>query len=141
VQYGFEFAHVRIQFLDTTDDKEYDVIILLEALTSEAPNVPRARLKELFFEIEKDFSHERNKRKRYQLILKNPYFNALQVKYANAITVHKSQGGQWENVFIDYGFIPEEMKTNGYLRWLYTAITRSSKRLFLVNFPEELIEL
>lgn len=140
VQYGFEFAHVRIQFLDTTDDKEYDVIILLEALTSEAPNVPRARLKELFFEIEKDFAHERNKRKRYQMILKNPYFNALQVKYANAITVHKSQGGQWENVFIDYGFIPEEMKTNGYLRWLYTAITRSSKKLFLVNFPEELME-
>jgi exodeoxyribonuclease-5 len=138
-QYGFEFAHVRIQFSDTIDEKEYDVIILLEALISESPNIPRARLKELFFEIEKDYSHERNKSKRYQQILKNPYFNALQVKYANAITVHKSQGGQWEHVFIDYGFIPEEMKNRGYLRWLYTAVTRATKKLYLVNFPEELM--
>lgn len=138
-QYGFEFAHVRIQFSDTIDEKEYDVIILLEALVSESPNIPRARLKELFFEIEKDYFHERNKSKRYQQILKNPYFNALQVKYANAITVHKSQGGQWEHVFIDYGFIPEEMKNRGYLRWLYTAVTRATKKLYLVNFPEELM--
>jgi len=140
VQYGFDFAHVRIQFLDTNDDKEYDVIILLEALISESPNIPRARLKELFFEIEKDYAHERNKSKRYQQIMKNPYFNALQVKYANAITVHKSQGGQWEHVFIDYGFIPDEMKNSGYLRWLYTAVTRATKKLYLVNFPEELLE-
>jgi len=139
-QYGFDFAHVRIQFLDTNDEKEYDVIILLEALISESPNIPRARLRELFFEIEKDFIHERNKSKRYQQIMKSPYFNALQVKYANAITVHKSQGGQWEHVFIDYGFIPDEMKNNGYLRWLYTAVTRATKKLFLVNFPEELID-
>jgi exodeoxyribonuclease-5 len=72
--------------------------------------------------------------------MKNPYFNALQVKYANAITVHKSQGGQWEHVFIDYGFIPDEMKNSGYLRWLYTAVTRATKKLYLVNFPEELLE-
>lgn len=138
-QYGFDFAHVRIQFSDTNDEKEYDVIIMLEALISESPNIPRARLKELFFEIEKDFLHERNKSKRYQQILKNPYFNALQVKYANAITVHKSQGGQWEHVFIDYGFIPEEMKNRRYLRWLYTAVTRATKKLYLVNFPEDLM--
>jgi len=140
-QYGFEFAHVQIQFLDSSDENEYDVIILLEALISESPNVPRTRLRELFFEIEKDFLHERNKSKRYQQILKSPYFNALQVKYANAITVHKSQGGQWEHVFIDYGFIPDEMKNNGYLRWLYTAVTRATKKLYLVNFPDELLGL
>jgi len=119
--------------------RSYDVIILLEALVSESPNIPRARLKELFFEIEKDYSNEKNKSKRYQQILKNPYFNALQVKYANAITVHKSQGGQWEHVFIDYGFIPDEMKNENYLRWLYTAVTRATQKLYLVNFPEELL--
>jgi len=137
-QYGFDFAHLRIRFLNTDEENEHKVIVLMEAIFSEAANLPRARLKELFFEIEKDYLHERNKKKRFAQILKNPYFNALQVKYANAVTVHKAQGGQWENVFVDYGFVPDEMKNEGYLRWLYTAVTRATKRLFLINFPEEL---
>ena len=137
-QYGFDFAHLRIRFLNTEDDNEHKVIVLLEAILSDSANLPRSRMKELFFEIEKDYAHERNKKKRYASILKNPYFNALQVKYANAVTVHKAQGGQWENVFVDYGFVPDEMKNFGYLRWLYTAVTRATKRLYLINFPEEL---
>jgi exodeoxyribonuclease-5 len=94
-------------------------------------------LKKLFYEIEKDFLHEKSKKKRYQQILKSPYFNALQVKYAQAVTAHKSQGGQWESVFVDYGFIPENMDKAGYLRWLYTCITRAKKRLYLINFPAD----
>ena len=73
-------------------------------------------------------------------MLKNPYFNALQVKYAHAVTVHKAQGGQWAHVYVDYGYLPEERKNESYLRWLYTAITRSSKKLFLLNFPADFFE-
>ncbi|MEY3439212.1 MAG: hypothetical protein RL265_1797, partial [Bacteroidota bacterium] len=80
---------------------------------------------------------EKNKKKRYALILENPYFNALQIKYAYAITCHKSQGGQWENVYIDQGYIAPEMLNSEYYRWLYTAVTRASEKLFLVNFPDD----
>jgi exodeoxyribonuclease-5 len=94
-------------------------------------------MKELFFAVEQDYLHEKNKKKRYELILKNPYFNALQVKYAYAITCHKSQGGQWAHVYIDQGFIDPESINREYHRWLYTAITRASEKLYLVNFPKE----
>jgi exodeoxyribonuclease-5 len=78
--------------------------------------------------------HERNKRKRYDLILKNPYFNALQVKYAYAVTCHKAQGGQWASVFVDQGYLEAENINEDYRKWLYTAITRATDKLFLVNF-------
>ena len=97
-------------------------------------------MRTLFFEIEKDYPGERNKRKRYQLILKNPYFNALQIKYAYCITAHKAQGGQWETVFVDFGFIPENMEKQEYIRWLYTCVTRAKTTLYLLNFPEDYFE-
>ena len=80
--------------------------------------------------------HERNKRKRYELIMKDPYMNALQVKYAYAVTCHKSQGGQWASVFVDQGFLTEDMLDKSYFRWLYTALTRATDRVYLVNFNE-----
>ena len=135
--YGFDFIRAIMQFVDYPDVAEIEVILLPETLNSEGPNLPRERMKELFFAIEKDYEHERNKRKRYDLIMKNPYFNALQVKYAYAVTCHKSQGGQWASVFIDQGYITEEMMTNDYYRWLYTALTRATERVYLVNFSEE----
>jgi len=138
--YGFHFAHLVIEFTESLPNMELDVIVHLETLLSESPNLDRKRMKELFAEIEKDFMHERNKQKRFQKVVKSPYFNALQVKYAYAVTVHKAQGGQWENVFVDYGFLPDEMKDFAYVRWLYTAITRSKSNLFLVNFPDEFFE-
>ena len=82
--------------------------------------------------------NEKNKRKRYQLILKDPYFNALQIKYAYAVTCHKAQGGQWENVFIDSGFLDDDSWNQDMFRWLYTALTRASQKVYLLNFPENL---
>ena len=135
--YGFEFVTAEIYFVDYPDEKPMELILNLEALTVEAPSLSRDRLKTLFFEIEKDYYQEKNKKKRYQLILKNKYFNALQVIYSNAVTAHKAQGGQWESVFIDFGFLPEQMRNENYIRWLYTCITRSKKQVYLLNFPDE----
>lgn len=138
--YGFEFAHVIIRFIDYDMLPEMEVIVFLASLQAEAPSIPRDKLKELFFAIEQDYLHERNKKKRYELILKNPYFNALQVKYAYSITCHKSQGGQWETVFIDQGYLPPESLDASHYRWLYTAVTRASKQIFLINFPNDYFE-
>lgn len=135
--YGFEFAQLSVIFPDYEHLGEQDLIVHIESLNAEGASLSRNRLKELFFEVEKDYSYELNKKKRYELILANPYFNALQVKYAYAITCHKSQGGQWEQVFIDVGYLPEDLDKDEYNRWLYTAITRAKSKVFLVNFPEE----
>jgi exodeoxyribonuclease-5 len=138
--YGFEFAKIIVRFTDFSNIDEKELLVLTETLQSEGPSLTRARLKELFFAVEQDYMHEKNKRKRYQLILKDPYFNALQVKYAYAVTCHKSQGGQWAHVFIDQGFVDDESINTEYYRWLYTALTRASKKAFLVNFPDEYFE-
>lgn len=135
--YGFEFARVVIQLEDYPEEPETEVLLLLESINCEGSSVSRDRLKTLFFEIEKDYLQEKNKRKRYDKILKDPYFNALQVKYAYAVTCHKSQGGQWSAVFIDPGFLTQEMINEDYYRWLYTAITRATEKVYLVNFPDD----
>jgi exodeoxyribonuclease V len=135
--YGFEFARILVTFPDYEQLGEQEVIIHIESLTTEGASLSRERLKELFFEVEKDYLYETTKKKRYELILANPYFNALQVKFAYAVTCHKSQGGQWEQVFIDVGYLPEDMDLEEYNRWLYTALTRAKSKVFLINFPEE----
>ena len=135
--YGFHFVHLEILFLDYPDETEKTVIVMTEAILEEAPNLKREKLKELFYTIEQDYLYEKNKQKRFQLVLKNPYFSALQVKYAYAVTVHKAQGGQWKHVFLDYGFVPDELKNENYIPWLYTALTRASEKLFLLNFPDD----
>jgi exodeoxyribonuclease-5 len=136
-QYGFEFVHVDLSFVDYPEVPSITVIVHTASLTEESPNLKRDKLSQLFYAIEKDFSDERVKNKRYQKIMKSPYFNALQIKYAHAVTVHKAQGGQWKHVYIDYGFIPEEMKSKNYLRWLYTSVTRATEKLTFLNFPKE----
>ncbi|MEN9400511.1 MAG: hypothetical protein RL632_1614 [Bacteroidota bacterium] len=135
--YGFEFAKIIVRFTDFSAIDEKELLVLTETLQTEGPSLSRARMKELFFAVEQDYMHEKNKRKRYQLILKDPYFNALQVKYAYAVTCHKSQGGQWAHVFIDQGYVDEESINTEYYRWLYTALTRASEKAFLVNFPDD----
>jgi exodeoxyribonuclease-5 len=135
--YGFEFAKIIVRFTDFSNVDEMELLVLTEALQTEGPSLTRSRMKELFFAVEQDYMHEKNKRKRYQLILKDQYFNALQVKYAYAVTCHKSQGGQWAHVFIDQGYVDEESINTEYYRWLYTALTRASEKAFLVNFPDE----
>ncbi len=135
--YGFRFAEVRVRFIDYPEEMEKDILVLLDTLTVEGPNLPRADMKKLFFEIGEDYNDEKNKRKRFEKILKNPYFNALQVKYAYAVTCHKSQGGQWAHVFIDQGYLTEEMLDESYFRWLYTALTRGTEKVYMMNFKNE----
>lgn len=139
--YGFEFARVMVSFVDYEELGSVEVIIHLESLTSEGPSLSRDRMKELFYEVEKDYSHIPLKKKRYEAILSDPYFNALQVKYAYAVTCHKSQGGQWKNVFIDQGYVTEDMMGPDYYRWLYTALTRATDKAYLVNFKDEFFEV
>ncbi len=134
--YGFDFARVLVEFLDYEQLGEVEVIIHMESLSAEGPSLSRDRMKDLFYEIEKDYFHIREKKKRYEAILADPFFNALQVKYAYAVTCHKSQGGQWAHVYIDQGFINDDILGPDYYRWLYTALTRSTERVYLVNFDE-----
>jgi exodeoxyribonuclease V len=136
--YGFSFAHVIIELIDFPDQGEIKLIVLLNTIASESPNLSREDQRTLFFEIEKDYLDERNKQKRYESILNNPYFNALQVKFAYAITCHKAQGGQWSEVYLDHGLIDNENIENTFNRWLYTAFTRAKEKLYLLNFNEEL---
>lgn len=138
--YGFRFAHISVRFVDYESMPEMELIVMLDALHVDAASLPRQRMRELFFEVEKDYAYERNKTKRYQLILKDKYFNALQVKYAYAITCHKAQGGQWEQVFVDPGFLDPDENPVDFNRWLYTAITRSTSRLGLINISDDLLK-
>ena len=138
--HGFEFAHVIVRFIDYEELGDVELIIHLETLTVDGPSLPRDRMKDLFYSVERDHSHLRNKKERYDAILADPYFNALQVKYAYAVTCHKSQGGQWSDVYIDQGFINDDVLGNDYYRWLYTALTRATNKVYLVNFSDEFFE-
>ncbi|MDA9986605.1 ATP-binding domain-containing protein, partial [Crocinitomicaceae bacterium] len=138
--YGFDFAKVLISFPNYPEEPFKEVMLMKDTLLIETATLGRDRMKALFFEIEKDYWHISSKSKRYQEILMNPYFNALHVKYANALTVHKAQGGQWQDVYVDGSYIPEQMKDTSYLRWLYTAATRAKDTLYLVNFPKEFFQ-
>ena len=135
--YGFEFVTVEIRFSDRPELGDFEVVLHTEALYVEGPNLPRSRIKELFYALEEDYKHLRRKKERYEAILKDKYFNALQVKYAYAVTCHKSQGGQWKSVFIDQGYLNDEMLGPDYYRWLYTALTRGTDQVYLVNFKDE----
>ncbi len=137
--YGVDFIHATVELLDQ-EESTMDVILFEESLYCEGPNLERDRIKQLFFEIEKDYTHIKSKTTRYAEIMKNPYFNALQVKFSYAVTCHKSQGGQWKHVFIDFGYMTPEMIDEEYKRWLYTALTRASEKVFLLNFPPFLFQ-
>lgn len=134
--YGHTFVWATVSFVDYEEMGEMEVLLLLDLLHSDQPSLSREQQKELFYAVEKDYLDIHNKQKRYEKIMKNPYFNALQVKFAYAITCHKSQGGQWEAVFIDHGYIHGEYSDTTFNRWLYTAFTRAKEKLFLVGFDE-----
>jgi exodeoxyribonuclease V len=139
-QYGFRFARVALEMLDYPEIDQFECYILLDTLTIEAAALDRDSMKKLFFEIEKEYLVEHNKKKRYEKIMKDPFFNALQVKFAYAITCHKAQGGQWESVFLDHGFLTEETLDKSFFRWLYTGFTRASEKLHLIQFYPEFFE-
>ena len=132
--YGFRFADVVLEFLDYPDDEPLTCKVMLDTLYSETPSLSNVDNKRLFEAVMEDYQHIANKRMRMEELKKNPYFNALQVKFAYAVTCHKAQGGQWDAVFVDQGYLTEEMLNTDFLRWIYTAVTRSVKELFLVNF-------
>jgi exodeoxyribonuclease-5 len=133
-RYGFRFAKASVQLIDYPEEKELDVILLLDTLTSESPAITYEQYQQLYKEVALDYKGEKELNKK---IKEDEFFNALQIKFAYAITCHKSQGGQWENVFVDLGYFTEDMLDKSYLRWLYTALTRASKKLYLINFNEE----
>jgi len=132
--YGFRFADVTIRFLDYPEEKEVDVKILLDALMADSPALSQAENNRLFQTVMEDYADLPARKEKVEKVKLNPYFNALQVKFAYALTCHKTQGGQWDTVFIDQGYITDRMLNTEFLRWLYTAVTRATKRLYLVNF-------
>ncbi len=135
--YGFRFADVQLEFIDYAEDPILDCKILLDTLYSEAPALLQEDQKRLYTEAMKDYDHIPNKRAKWNELKLNPYYNALQVKFAYAITCHKAQGGQWDAVFVDQGYLTDEMVNTDFLRWFYTACTRATKELFLVNFSDK----
>ena len=137
--YGFRFATAVLSFADY-NDAELECKILLDTIASESPSLTREESNRLFCEVEKDYLDIKSKLKRFKEIRENPHFNAVQVKFAYAVTCHKAQGGQWRAVFIDRCLFGDEPMTRDMLRWLYTALTRATDKLYLVNFDERFYE-
>lgn len=139
-EHGFRFAEATLEFPDYADT-EVDATILLDTLGSDAPALPREQQELLFQRVWDDYPEITTKRERMKAVREDPYFNALQLKYAYAVTCHKAQGGQWRRVFIDQGYVTDDMLDADYLRWLYTALTRATERVYLVNWPETAIDI
>ncbi|WP_289074223.1 AAA family ATPase [uncultured Bacteroides sp.] len=137
--YGFRFADVVLSFPDH-NDIEFELKILLDTLHSDYPSLSKEDSDRLFNAVMEDYSDITNKKERMKKLKEDSFYNALQVKYAYAVTCHKAQGGQWKRIFIDQGYITEYTFTPDYYRWLYTALTRASEKLYLVNWPESQTE-
>lgn len=137
--YGFRFANVSLRFTDY-GETEMECKILLDSLFVETASMSRDDMVRLFQSVSEDYAEIKNKRDRWNKIRENPYFNALQVKFAYAVTCHKAQGGQWNTVFVDTGYLTEEMVNREFYRWMYTAFTRAREKLYLVNFDKRFFE-
>lgn len=134
--YGFKFAHVTVQMTDYLDQEPFDTTLLLDTLHSQTASLTQDESQKLYEKVSEDYAHIKSKFQRLQKVKKSPYFNALQVKYSYAITCHKSQGGQWKEVFIEMPYLPEGPSIEFY-RWLYTAMTRAQEKLYLIGFGNE----
>lgn len=134
-QYGFHFAEVIMSFPDY-DDYELTAMVILDTLTSEAPALTRDQQEQLYLKVMEDYADIPLKRDRLKKLKEDKYYNALQVKFAYAATCHKAQGGQWTHVYIDQGYMTDDMLTTDYIHWLYTAFTRATEHLYLVNWPK-----
>ena len=137
--YGFRFATLLLQFPDY-GNYELEATVLLDTLTSEAPALTHEQQEQLFHQIEEDYQDVPLKADRMKAIRQDQFYNALQVKFAYAVTCHKAQGGQWAHVYVDQGYMTDDMLTPDYIHWLYTAFTRATEMLYLVNWPETQIE-
>lgn len=134
--YGFTFAEVKIQMVDYPDQLPFETVLLLDTIKAESPSLSYEDGNRLYQEVQKDYAHEKSGYKRFMGVKNNKYFNALQVKFSYAITCHKSQGGQWDTVFVEQPYLPNGMDKE-YFRWLYTAITRARKKLYLIGFKSD----
>lgn len=132
--YGFRFADVTLQFPDY-DDYELTATVVLDSLTTESPALTSEQQEHLFQSVMDDYFDIPHKADRLKSVKSDPYYNALQVKFAYAVTCHKAQGGQWSHVYVDQGYMTDDMLTPDYIHWLYTAFTRASEKLYLVNWP------
>ena len=132
--YGLRFADVILSFPDY-EGVELSATVILDSLTSEAPALTREQNDALFNGVLADYEDVPLKHDRMEKVRTDIHYNALQVKYAYAVTCHKAQGGQWEHVYVDQGYMTDDMLTPDYIHWLYTAFTRASSKLFLVNWP------
>ena len=133
--YGFRFADVWLSFPDY-DDTELQLTAVLDSLTTDAPALTREQHERLFASVMEDYADIPTKVERMKSLRADPFFNALQVKFAYAVTCHKAQGGQWSHVYVDQGYMTDDMLTPSYIHWLYTAFTRATDKLFLVNWPK-----
>jgi len=138
-EYGFHFADVWLQFPDY-DNYELHTMVILDSLATEAPALTKEQNDELFQKVMEDYADIPLKTDRMKRIKEDTYFNALQVKYAYAVPCHKAQGGQWAHVYIDQGYMTDDMLTPDYIHWLYTAFTRATDKLYLVNWPKTQVE-
>lgn len=133
--YGFRFADATLRFVDYPDEQPHDCKLILSTLYSESPSLTSDEQARLYTTVMEDYADLPHKADRLRELRQNPYYNALQVKFAYALTCHKTQGGQWRTVIVDQGFLPPDMKLDReYLRWLYTAFTRASEKVYLLNF-------
>ncbi|APX99982.1 ATP-dependent DNA helicase [Lacinutrix venerupis] len=137
--YGFRFAEVKIRMVDYPKMRPLETVLLLDTISAETPSLPYEDSNRLYQEIQKDYEDETSKYKKYLKIKGNNHFNALQVKFSYAITCHKSQGGQWNTVFVEQPYLPEGINRD-YLRWLYTAVTRAQEKLYLIGFKDDFFE-
>ena len=142
-KFGFRFANVSVKFSGVGEkvNHELEVKLLLDTLHTETPALNKEQNNNLYQEVSESYADIRDRSKRLQAVKKDPYFNAVQVKFSYAITCHKAQGGQWKNAFVDQGYLTEEMVNKEYLRWLYTAITRAQENLYLLNFNEKFFKI
>lgn len=134
--YGFRFAEVKVKMVDYPSMKPFETVLLLNTIDAETPALSYEDSNKLYQEVMLDYQNESSNYKKFLKVKSNPYFNALQVKFSYAITCHKSQGGQWETVFIEQPYLPSGIDKD-YLRWLYTAVTRAKSKLYLIGFKED----
>ena len=136
-QHGFRFADISLEFLDSDEIEPIDCRVMLDTLHNDSPNLTQADHQRLFEAVMADYLDIPDKKERMAALKSDPYYNALQIKFAMAITCHKAQGGQWQAIFVDQGYLTDESLDIEFLRWLYTACTRATKELFLVNFSDK----
>lgn len=134
--YGFKFAEVKVKMVDYPNQKPFETVLLLDTITAVTPSLSYEDGNKLYQEVMKDYAHEKSKYRKFLGVKNNRFFNALQVKFSYAITCHKSQGGQWDTVFVEQPYLPNGVDKD-YLRWLYTAVSRAERQLYLIGFKDD----